>query len=178
MRWITGTVIFILSLLLLIGWSFSRAYYVVEISMEQGIKKTALNALGRTIFYEPPLDTTLIEKPQIPPKELQNPTILILPEELYRAVSCESSFEGTPTGKPQQFEKDGSIRKHVNENGSTDWGAGMINDRTWGKKAEELGLDYKNNEEDNLKMTKHIFTTQGIGAWLGFNSLTGKCVWQ
>lgn len=50
-----------------------------------------------------------------------------------------------------------------------DSGVFQINSGYWDDEAKRLGLDYKNNIEDNVKMARHIVDTQGITAWVYFN---------
>ena len=48
---------------------------------------------------------------------------------------------------------------------SKDWGLFQINQALWDKKADELGLNYKDAWQDNIQMGLHIYHTQGIKAW-------------
>ena len=54
-----------------------------------------------------------------------------------------------------------------------DYGLFQINASVWDEKAEELGLDYKNNWQDNIKLGIWIFKNSGIKNWLA----SKKC-WQ
>lgn len=47
-----------------------------------------------------------------------------------------------------------------------DFGVMQINEKTWDSTAEEMGLDYKNSEDDNLEMARHIYEVQGLTAWV------------
>lgn len=52
---------------------------------------------------------------------------------------------------------------------TNDWGIAQIHADTWDKKAQELGLDYKNNPYDNLKMARWIYDNAGgIDNWVCF----------
>lgn len=51
-----------------------------------------------------------------------------------------------------------------------DSGLFQINSGYWDAEAKRLGLDYKNNIEDNVKMARHIADTQGITAWVYYNN--------
>ena len=51
-----------------------------------------------------------------------------------------------------------------------DTGLCQINKRYWGAEAKRLGLDFENSIEDNVKMTRHIYDTQGIKAWVYYNN--------
>lgn len=42
----------------------------------------------------------------------------------------------------------------------------QINEATWDDTAKEMGLDYKNNEDDNLELARYIFEVQGVDAWV------------
>lgn len=100
-----------------------------------------------------------------------------MPKDLRGALGCESSYEATPEGIPQQFNKDGSLRTHKNKNGSIDYGAAMINssNHAW---ATKLGLSYQTSKLDNYIMALHIYASQGIKAWYAYDPKTKQCVWQ
>lgn len=51
-----------------------------------------------------------------------------------------------------------------------DKGLFQINKRYWGDEAASLGLDYINSIEDNVKMARHVYDTQGITAWVYYNN--------
>lgn len=71
-----------------------------------------------------------------------------------RIAKCESGM--------RQFDSEGNtITSHTNDSGLF-----QINNATWKKKAEELGLDYINSEDDNIKMAQYILEQQGVGAWV------------
>ena len=93
-----------------------------------------------------------------------------IPDELSRACSCESSYEGTPTGKPQQN------RTHLNKDGSTDFGVCMLNSVHL-PTAKKMGLDIIKKEQDNFKMALEVYKKQGIKAWYAYNPKTKNCVW-
>jgi hypothetical protein len=88
-----------------------------------------------------------------------------LPEILKRVCACESSWSGRPDDEPRQYNPDGTIRVHKNKNGTTDFGMCQVNDFWWGKEANAMGYDYKNDERDNAEMAKHILNVQGLDAW-------------
>ncbi len=48
---------------------------------------------------------------------------------------------------------------------TNDVGLGQINIKTWGKEADERGLDLY-VREDNLEMTRVVLEKQGLGAWV------------
>lgn len=58
-----------------------------------------------------------------------------------------------------------SLRQDICNPKTPDCGLFQINETSWGEKAKELGLDYKNSVDDNIQMAKHILDTQGIKAW-------------
>ncbi len=66
---------------------------------------------------------------------------------------CESGFK--------QFKSNGELL----ESRTGDFGVLQVNEKTWDKKAKELGLDYKNSAKDNIKMAKYIYDQSGISAW-------------
>lgn len=49
---------------------------------------------------------------------------------------------------------------------TSDYGVMQVNEATWDKTAKEMGLDYKNSEDDNIKLARHIFEVQGLSAWV------------
>lgn len=51
-----------------------------------------------------------------------------------------------------------------------DTGVCQINMRYWGEESKRLGLDIVNSIEDNMKMCRHIYDTQGITAWVFYNN--------
>lgn len=52
---------------------------------------------------------------------------------------------------------------------TNDFGVMQINKATWHEIANELELDYQNNEDDNLKMARYIYEVQGRNAWVCYN---------
>jgi hypothetical protein len=66
---------------------------------------------------------------------------------------------------------------HYKENGQVlkgqvtplDRGLFQINLGFWGEEAAALGLDV-HNIVDNVKMARHIYDTQGISAWVAWNT--------
>jgi hypothetical protein len=75
-------------------------------------------------------------------------------ERMKQIAKCESGM--------RQFDSAGNtITSHTNDSGLF-----QINNRAWDKKALELGLDYKNSEDDNIEMAKYILEHQGINAWV------------
>lgn len=120
------------------------------------------------------------EAPSTPPATSQKTVANILhtlPAELRKACGCESSYEGKASADPQQFEKNGNVRTHKNDNGTVDYGACMLNS-VHIPEAKELGLDIINNFEHNILMAKRVYETQGIKAFYAYNPNTGACVWQ
>lgn len=73
--------------------------------------------------------------------------------EMVKIANCESGFK--------QFYKNG--KPVVSPTG--DFGTFQINAATWDKVAKQLGLDYKNSFEDNLKMARYVYEQSGINAW-------------
>lgn len=114
-----------------------------------------------------PLQTTQATSTQ----EVISASLPKLPEELYRACTCESN--GGKDG-PKQFETDGSIVFHNNDDGSTDWGACQINS-VHEKEAAAMGIDFKQSIAGNYQMALAIYEEQGIGAWNGYDPETKTC---
>lgn len=98
-------------------------------------------------------------------------TFPILPADLMAAGGCESN--DSPNKKPRQFDENGEVVKHINKNGSIDYGAFQINDIHI-PEAQKLGLDIM-KELDNYKMAAIIYKSQGIGAWKGYDSARKTC---
>lgn len=81
------------------------------------------------------------------------------PEAPSRAIAiatCESGLK--------QWKADGSVVRGIVDKDDT--GLFQINNRYWKDDAIRLGLDYENNIEDNVRMARHIYDTQGVTAWV------------
>lgn len=76
------------------------------------------------------------------------------PELMVAIATCESGL--------RQFDTEGNVIVSPTK----DFGIFQINEKTWHNTAESLELDYKNSEEDNIEMARHIFEVQGINAWV------------
>lgn len=68
----------------------------------------------------------------------------------------------------RHWKNDGSVVRGIVD--PDDTGLCQINKRYWKKEAEKLGLDFENSIEDNVKMARHIYDTQGITAWVYYNN--------
>lgn len=80
-------------------------------------------------------------------------------EVMKKIFTCESGLK--------QFNQKGEvIKSHTG-----DYGIAQINALSWDKTAQELGLDYKNSEDDNLKLAKHILDTSGKSAWVCYKKI-------
>ena len=76
------------------------------------------------------------------------------PELMLAIADCESGL--------RQFDNKGNyIKSHTNDSGLF-----QINDKVWFDTAKELGLDYKWNVDDNIKMAQYVYSRQGLGAWV------------
>ena len=81
---------------------------------------------------------------------------------LVETLRCESNLK--------QFNSDGTpLRSPTN-----DIGIGQINEYTWDKRAEQLGLDYKHSVDDNLDMIDVVLKEQGIEAFVCYFLVTGQ----
>ena len=81
------------------------------------------------------------------------------PDVMVRVASCESGLK--------QFTQSGQVvMSHTR-----DFGLMQINEKVWDVKAKELGLNYKNSLEDNLKMARHIYDVQGKKAWVCYQMI-------
>jgi hypothetical protein len=82
-------------------------------------------------------------------------------ESIMRAIiDCESNmYQLDP--KSDRVNSEGVRYLH-----STDWGLFQINDKSWDKRAAELGYDYKNNAYDNILMGFVVYKEQGLTAWV------------
>jgi hypothetical protein len=90
-------------------------------------------------------------------------------ESIMRAIiDCESNMYQLD---PKSGEPLVNRNYRVNSEGvrylhSTDWGLFQINDKSWDKRAAELGYDYKNNAYDNILMGFVVYKEQGLTAWV------------
>ena len=75
------------------------------------------------------------------------------PEIMLAIANCESGFNQEAVS-------------HTNDHGVM-----QINEATWDETAQELGLDYKNSLDDNLKMARYVYEIQGKDAWVCFNKV-------
>ena len=105
---------------------------------------------------------------QIPVLELE----VALAPALVPICACESSYEGTKEGNPQQFEPDGKTVRYGREN-SSDRGMCQINRRYWGEQSKELGFDIE-TEQGNIKMANWIYEHEGTKPWGWSKSCHGK----
>ena len=48
---------------------------------------------------------------------------------------------------------------------SNDFGLGQINEKIWDSTAKSMGLNYKDNWEDNILMSRYIQDVSGWSAW-------------
>ena len=69
----------------------------------------------------------------------------------YALAQCESSLNQKAT--------------HLNKNGTTDYGL-LQNNSIYLKDAADLGLDFVNSMDDNIRYARLTFEKQGFGAWL------------
>lgn len=72
----------------------------------------------------------------------------------------------------KQWHEDGRVVRGIVD--PDDTGVCQINNRYWGDEAKRLGLDYENSIVDNVKMSRHIYETQGINAWVFYNNHLAK----
>ena len=54
---------------------------------------------------------------------------------------------------------------------TNDYGLFQINHLTWNETANQMGLDYINNIDDNIAMAQHILEVQGLTAWVCYKKL-------
>lgn len=74
----------------------------------------------------------------------------------YDVIECESGFNQNAISRTKDF------------------GLFQINELTWNKKAAELGLNYKNNWQDNLKMGLWIYENAGgFKNWVCYTNKKG-----
>ena len=106
-----------------------------------------------TYTYE--RSTCLIEFPEPEPtiEEMIAETFPGKEQLMTRIAHCESGVK--------QFREDGTPVQGPTK----DFGVFQVHEPTWNKVAIELGLDYKNSVEDNIKMARHIYDVQGLSAW-------------
>lgn len=80
---------------------------------------------------------------------------------IYEVLECESNFKSA--------DEDGEPL----ESPTGDWGIGQINAYSWDEVAQKLGLDYKNDPEDNVEMIRVVLDTQGIEAYACYYIIMG-----
>ncbi len=83
---------------------------------------------------------------------------------VYQLAACESTL--------RQWDKEGNVIIHVNENGSIDFGAMQVNSLHLAE-ADKLNLDIVNVIEDNIHMARLIWDNQGYSAWLRCSNKIG-----
>jgi len=94
------------------------------------------------------------EIPEPTPSELVDFYFKEDADRMKKVFACESGLK--------QFDLKGNvITSHTR-----DFGIAQINEKTWDKKSKEMGLDYKNNIQDNLKLAKYIYDVSGERAWV------------
>lgn len=75
-------------------------------------------------------------------------------DRMIKIAKCESGL--------RQFDTKGkTIISKTN-----DYGLFQINEGSWDKTAQQMGLDYKGSETDNVLLAKHILDVQGFDAWV------------
>ena len=91
--------------------------------------------------------------------DIKSKLIRAFPEEprMVNVIWCESGH--------RQFGEDGKALRSP----TSDIGVMQLNIVHW-KKARELGLDIFNSVDDNIKMGRIIYDTQGIKAWMALKS--------
>ena len=90
----------------------------------------------------------------VQPKTIEEKIIATFPEEpelMLAIANCESGINQ-------------SAVSHTN-----DYGVMQVNKATWHEVAQEMNLDYQNNEDDNLALARHIYEVQGLEAWVCYD---------
>lgn len=82
-----------------------------------------------------------------------------------RIAKCES-----PTG---HYDSNGQVALNANSDHSVDIGKYQINNKVWGKKATEMGLNLM-VEKDNEQMAQYIYQNYGTGAWYSSSKCWSK----
>lgn len=95
--------------------------------------------------------------------DIPNLIAAVFGNDMVPVIRCESNFlQYNPnTGKPYI-------------SGTGDVGTMQINISTWGKIAQDMGLDIYNSTYDNIIMGEYIFRVSGIGAWSCDRIVYGK----
>ncbi len=76
--------------------------------------------------------------------------------ELIEIARCESHWNQSATH--ENLDKDGKIW-------TIDYGVFQISEHYWGEFFDKLGLDYKNNEQDNIEAGLMIYKQEGPTPW-------------
>lgn len=95
-------------------------------------------------------------QPEPQPKSVEEKIEIAFGEEaeiMKKIFICESNLK--------QFSDNGEPLQSP----TRDFGISQINEKTWDKKAQELGLDYKHSIDDNLAMAKYVYEVSGKTAW-------------
>lgn len=105
------------------------------------------------------------------PTNLDSARATTTPFEYTTETKIEIAFgEDAPRMKEIAMCESGMRQFDANGNTITsptnDHGLFQINEATWEGVANEMGLDYKNSEEDNIRMAQHILWTSGMDAWV------------
>lgn len=102
-------------------------------------------------------------------KAVVKSTKVSLDPALLPICSCESV--GVPNATPQQFNKDGSVKRgRIN---SHDIGMCQINETYHGAEAKKLGMDIYTTE-GNIKFANYLYEHQGTKPWNWSKSCWGK----
>ncbi len=125
----------------------------------------ALMGIALAVLLTPTQQLTFVREVQAQEEELPattTPEVKLHPA-LRPVCGCESSYEGTWKGEPQQFETNGEVRRgRVNR---ADVGMCQINLFYHGEAAEKMGVDLF-TKEGNITYANHLYETQGLGPWI------------
>ena len=98
---------------------------------------------------------TYVHKPKTTEEKIVK-TFPEQPELMLAIANCESGFNQDAVSHTRDF------------------GTMQVNEKVWDSTANEMGLDYKNNEDDNLEMARHIYEVQGVTAWVCYGIVAMK----
>lgn len=92
---------------------------------------------------------------------------------LSAVCACESSYEGSPWGRPRHFDPDGSIR--MSDLGTNDVGLCQINVNFHGRTAQRLGHDIY-TRSGNIQFANWLYAERGYAPWSASKACWKKAV--
>ena len=89
--------------------------------------------------------------------------------EYIRPLTVEEKIQKTFPEEPENMVAIAMCESNLNQEAvspTRDFGVMQVNEKTWDSTANEMGLDYKSDVDDNLKLARHIYEVQSKSAWV------------